>query len=379
MGDGYYYRGLLFMKDVDKALPLHGGDIVTASERYGIEIDQWIDLSTGINPEPYPVNHIAENAFHCLPYLQPAFNRAVKQYYQNHPFIAVTGTQAAIQLLPRLLKHQSILIPKVGYSEHAKHWQKAGVSLQAYPSFSSDEMIESIEKSLVVNSAQHVLVINPNNPTSIFIENKKLIAWAERLGEGSYLIVDEAFMDMTPERSLLSEKSLPENIIVLRSFGKFFGLAGIRLGFVFTNQLLLKAVENELGLWQVNGPAQAIAIDALQNVDWQEKARGTIAQNMYCTQQLFEHLMETLKVQAYYHHPLFSSYLMKEKQALWVNEYFAQSGILTRVVVLENNKALLRIGLLSSTSKDKVKRVSNSVELCIEALNGQSRKLEGHL
>lgn len=351
-------------------LPLHGGDIISASERYNISVEEWIDLSTGINPAPYPFNDIGTECFSRLPYTDPEFIQAVTGYYGCENFVAVAGTQAAIQALPSLLKRQPILIPEVGYQEHVKHWSKSKKSLNYYPSIDSGEMIKSIDHQLADNNAQHLLVINPNNPTTVNVSTSQLITWAQQLAEGAYLIVDEAFMDLRPESSVLTEEMRPENIIVLRSFGKFFGLAGIRLGFVFANHLLLKALDNTLGLWQVNGPAQAIAIQALNDKTWQSETGDHIAQYADFTRKMFSPVFKLLGVEAIHHEGLFSSYTLEQDQALWLNEKLARSGILTRVIMLKNKKALLRVGVLSPKTLSVVKkeRIVKVIDECCEAL-----------
>lgn len=372
------------------SLPLHGGDINSASERYNIPVEEWIDLSTGINPTPYPFTDIDAECFSRLPYIDPAFNQAVSGYYDCEKFVAVTGTQAAIQNLPSLLKKLPILVPEVGYQEHAKHWAKFQAQLNYYPSLDTDTMLKSIDRQLAANNDQHLLVINPNNPTSVKISKSQLITWAQQLAEGAYLIVDEAFMDLTPQESVLTEKARPENIIVLRSFGKFFGLAGIRLGFVFANDLLLKALANALGLWQVNGPAQAIAIQAFNDKEWQSNAIESIAQYAAFTRQMFAPVFELLGVEACHHEGLFSSYTLARDQALWLNDKLAQSGILTRVVLLKNKKALLRVGvlsqkILSDAEKEKTEsleiperkeRIENVIDACCQALRSNSKTNE---
>lgn len=356
-------------------LPLHGGDIISASERYDIPVDQWIDLSTGINPEPYPVVDLPVECFSRLPYIDPAFNRAVANYYQCEQFIALSGTQAAIQVLPALLKKQPILLPQVGYQEHAKHWQKANVGLNYYVSLCAEAMIRSINQQLEENPAQHLLVINPNNPTAVKISKAQLILWAEQLEDGSYLIVDEAFIDLSPQDSVLSDDGRPANIIVLRSFGKFFGLAGIRLGFVFANELLLKSLSHALGLWQLNGPAQSIAMRALIDTTWHAQAIKNIARGAVLTEALFSPLFDLLNVEQRYHQGLFSSYYLSVSQALWLNKRLAKAGVLTRVVLLNSDKALLRIGVLSPRTQANIK-IQPVIDDCCDVLRSNPQVIE---
>ncbi len=115
--------------------PLHGGDIVRAAAHYTIALDQWADLSTGINPTAYPVASVAIATcyFQQLPYIRPEFIAASSAYYQADHFIAVTGTQAAIQQLPYCLADLSVLIPQVGYQEHRRAWIVSGAKVNDYP------------------------------------------------------------------------------------------------------------------------------------------------------------------------------------------------------------------------------------------------------
>jgi cobalamin biosynthetic protein CobC len=355
----------------------HGGNIVSASEQYDISLDKWVDLSTGINPKPYPVE-LDVASFQRLPYLRPEFIAASTDYYQSSHFLPVTGTQAAIQQLPNLLADFPVLIPQVGYQEHAKYWQRKGSDIDFYPSSIKSVTLTFIDKALTDNPERHVVIINPNNPTGVLFEKEQLLSWARQLAPQAYLIVDEAFIDTAIEHSVLNQ-SLADNIIVLRSFGKFFGLAGIRLGYCFANESILAGLQHRLGLWQINGPAQAIAIKALQDKVWQSQAKQNIQDNAKFTRRIFNALMSQLSLdaQSVFHSDLFSSYKISSQCAVELKEYFAQSGMLLRVIEIEHEKrsemeseissnvrnergdkpALLRIGLLDECDQLTVKRV----------------------
>ena len=134
-------------------LPLHGGDIFSASARYGIAPEQWLDLSTGLNPEPYPVPDLDCAAFHHLPYLNPAFLAAAAKYYGSDQLLAGTGSQLIIQALPKCLEQQCqanlpVLLPEHGYREHHDHWQRHGNELLTYPAFDADRACAAIESML---------------------------------------------------------------------------------------------------------------------------------------------------------------------------------------------------------------------------------------
>ncbi len=293
--------------------------------------------------------------------------------------LAVAGTQAAIQLLPSLLYDvgeassspiTSVLLPAVGYSEHRASWQKHALghqgvqhqdiglkniersnklTLNTYSSLSLAETIHSIDAALNQNPYQHLVVINPNNPTGVVLEKHQLLEWANRLGEGAYLIIDEAFMDAdcaeltchhasadtASNRSLLTESSLPDNIIVLRSFGKFFGLAGIRVGFVFAHSTILKTLQEQSGLWQINGPAQYIATQAFNDTEWQKQTLKRLQMHNVAAQPLLS-VLHSHDTQAHAPNLLFTTYRMPLKRAIRLYQYLARQGILTRVIPLES-------------------------------------------
>lgn len=349
------------------ALPLHGGDVHGAAERYGIAAEQWVDLSTGMNPEAYPVPPIPSTAFNDLPYWQPAFLTAAREYYQQENFLAVAGTQSAIQNLPAILnakRQLNVLLPDVGYQEHAKQWRIHGNDneyvLSHYRSDTLGHMCEDINVSITQNAAQHIVVIRPNNPTTVLVDTQQLLDWAQQLSADAYLIVDEAFIDVDAERSLLALENLPKNIIVLRSFGKFFGLAGIRLGFVFANENVLANLGEKIGIWPVNGPAQHIAACALADREWHRQAKKDIEKNSATTLDLFRPLLERFSLAAPLKHALFLSMPMSLLSALQIYHFLAKGAVLTRVVVLDNNRALLRVGCvnhLDTLTLEKIKQL----------------------
>lgn len=362
-------------QEAKKFNPLHGGNLVSASAHFGIPVEQWIDLSTGINPEHYPVDHLPLSSYCALPYISDEFLSAVTHYYTpayiqkntnskktlNH-FLAVSGTQTAIQVLPTLLPEYPILLPEVGYQEYRQQWQHRALPTHDYPSMDNDAAGLYIDQAIKQQPQQHILAINPNNPTGIAFSKEQLFHWAKALDPQAYLIVDEAFIDSTPDNSVLTKvlpSDMPDNMIVLRSFGKFFGLAGIRLGFIFANAAIIQQLEKAIGIWQVNGPAQAIAIAALNDSAWQQSNRTAIAKNAAFTQKLCTTIQE--KCERVIHSDLFSSYYFSRIQAEHINHQLALAGILTRVILLSDNKAILRIGVLSSQQTEKAKKTSNHV------------------
>jgi cobalamin biosynthetic protein CobC len=237
----------------------HGGNLRDAARRFGR--DDWVDLSTGVNPRWYPAPAVPDHAWHRLPEPDPALTEAAQAFYGAPLMLPVAGTQAAIQALPRLRAPSRVAVSAPSYAEHAHHWAGHGHTLTLSP---YDHLAEAV--------AQHdvVVVVNPNNPTGAVIPATQLLAWADRLAErGGWLVVDEAFGDTAQHNSVAAHTDHP-GLIVLRSVGKFFGLAGIRLGFVAAQPQLLNELADQLGPWTISGPAQQIALAALRDREWQD-------------------------------------------------------------------------------------------------------------
>jgi len=343
-----------------KPVVLHGGDIVAASRQYNIAVDQWVDLSTGLNPQAYPVEEIPQEVFTRLPYELPDLCQAAADYYGNEDVMAVSGTQLAIQCLPQCLPQFDILAPKVGYQEHVLHWANSGVNISYYPALEMKVAVECIEQKLIQNPQRHLLIINPNNPTGLKFTPQQIKLWASRLAKGCYVIVDEAFMDMSPQHSVLAD--LSPNMIVLRSFGKFFGLAGLRLGFVFANQGIRQALQQKTGLWAVNGPAQHVAIKALRDKPWQQKARIDIHRSASLTIEIFTPLFERILPDSIHHEALFSSYYLPTKRGEQLVDFFAHRGILIRKIAVDEKICLLRTGIIHHQDFDSQQRVKQCIQ-----------------
>jgi len=325
----------------------HGGDVHAASTIYGRDPSDWIDLSTGINQHSYPVPAIAAAAWHQLPYLNPALQAAAKGYYGDFPWLASSGSQSVIQLLPSLLQQLGnkgpAWLPDVGYQEHAHAWSKQG-DTHTYSGLDSALAVEQIDAALQDKTIGHLLIINPNNPTGQKFTAKTLLSWATKLqANNGFLVVDEAFIDTTPDDSLLSH-FLPDNLVILRSVGKFFGLAGMRLGFTFAAQRVLDGLAKELGPWAVNGPAQTVAVAALSDGAWQANMRLALANESLKQCNIWQPAMASLGAKLAGAHGLFRSFSMPCDLAQKLHHSAGKSGILIRLVAINSHTSLLRFG-----------------------------------
>ena len=251
----------------------HGGDLTEAMARYGGDAAHWLDLSTGINPWAYPVGEIADAAWRRLPSRadeQALLSAARKAYRipEAVDLVAAPGSQALIQWLPHLAANGPVAIVGPTYNEHASAWQNAGHEVIAIPDIAA-----------LPDSALHAVVVNPNNPDGRIHDHATLAALAARLQQrGGWLVIDEAFADVDPA---LGAAALCENlpVVILRSFGKFYGLAGLRLGFAIAAPETIKRIAAALGSWAVSGPALQVGALALGDEAWADHMRVELTEH----------------------------------------------------------------------------------------------------
>ncbi|MGO4702827.1 threonine-phosphate decarboxylase CobD [Dyella sp. 2RAB6] len=242
----------------------HGGRLLRAAHEYGIPAADWLDLSTGVSPFAWPVPPLPASAWHRLPEDDDGLIEAARAYYGQASLLPVAGSQAAIQALPALRDRSRVGVLDPGYAEHAHAWQRAGHTVE-----------RASAEALFARAARYdvVVLIHPNNPGGERFEPDALRALHATLARrGGWLVVDEAFIDATPESSLCAAQALP-GLIVLRSVGKFFGLAGARAGFVCAEPALLVALRERLGPWTLSGPTRHVLKLALADTDWQAAQR----------------------------------------------------------------------------------------------------------
>jgi cobalamin biosynthetic protein CobC len=250
--------------------PRHGGDLDHATAVFGSPPEGWLDLSTGVNPHPYPAAGVASAELRRLPSgaRLAALAEAARAAYGADPSLAVAatpGSEVALRLLPLLAPDGPVAIVSPTYASHAEAWRTAGRDVVAVP-----------ELGAVPPGVAAVVVGNPNNPDGRRSDPDALGQLAQRLAERGLLVVDEAFADLAPDASLVPHLA-GLNAVVLRSFGKFFGLPGLRLGFALGARSMVAQVADLMGDWPVSSPALAIGTAALADAAWQEAMRTRLA------------------------------------------------------------------------------------------------------
>jgi len=316
----------------------HGGRLRQAARASGIPLADWVDLSTGINPLGWPVPPLPPEVWQRLPEAEDDLKAAASAYYGNPRLLPLPGSQAAIQALPLLFPRASIACLSPLYAEHPAAWQGAGHRLRQLPA-------GHLERALAALTP-HLLLCNPNNPTAHRLEREEVLAAAAQLRRrGGWLFVDEAFMDASPEQSVADQagsEAYP-NLVVLRSLGKFFGLAGARVGFLLGAEELLQALAEKLGPWPVSHPARWVASRALADRDWQAGARQQLAAASARLKALLAPLAEAAPPAAC---PLFVSLALAHPQPLF--DFLKARGILVRCFA---EAGLLRFGLPGSETE----------------------------
>lgn len=248
---------------------LHGGDLTGAMALFGGASADWLDLSTGINPHAYPLPQIAPRFWQALPTKGDleALLAVAREAYRIPPevdLVAAPGTQALIQWMPRLCPEGGTAVLGPTYNEHARAFAEAGRS------------VVEIADLRAWRDQPNLIVVNPNNPDGRLLPGETLHELAEEAARrGGWLIVDESFIDVVPDQSAASLcEKLP--LVILRSFGKFYGLAGVRLGFAVADAPIARLFEAALGPWAAAGPALAIGWAALADVAWADKMRASM-------------------------------------------------------------------------------------------------------
>ncbi|MEP7454827.1 threonine-phosphate decarboxylase CobD [Phyllobacterium sp. SB3] len=296
----------------------HGGALDRAVMHFGGPPADWIDLSTGINPEVFPLPVISTAIWNRLPdqMLLASTVEAARIYYgvgSEAGIVAAPGTQALIQILPELKTVGEVAILGPTYQEHAFSFQQAKWHVSHCAS------IEEISES-----ANVAVIVNPNNPDGRITSVESLVDLARKMhGRGGFLIVDEAFADPHPETSLAAHAGM-DGLIILKSFGKFFGLGGLRLGFALTSQGTAERLKLRLGPWAVSGPALVIAAHAFSDA----KRLDDYTSRLKIRRKLLADVLAEVKLTEIGGTMLFS--LIEFEQAHKLHDELCQKHVLTR-------------------------------------------------
>ncbi|NTZ92262.1 threonine-phosphate decarboxylase CobD [Agrobacterium tumefaciens] len=314
----------------------HGGNLGKARLMFPDAPEPWIDLSTGINPHSYPHSPVPASAFARLP--EPDAAEDLKQLAAAHfgapsaSHVTLSpGTQMLMPLLAQVAlsrgaKSGAVLSP--AYAEHARTARMAGLT------------VTEVENLGDLSAHDYVVVVNPNNPDGRITDREALLSLADSMRrKGGMLVVDEAFVDAGGAESLANAAD-HEALIVLRSFGKFYGMAGVRLGFAIARPDIAAALEANLGPWAVSGPALHIATEALADEEWQSSMRLQLAKEA----RRMNDLLKEARLEIAGGTSLFT--LVRDKRATALFGHLGRRGILVRIFDERPND--MRFGLPGS-------------------------------
>lgn len=253
----------------------HGGRLCVARSLYPDVPQPWIDLSTGINPTPYPAPRASARERNRLPEpteLARLEAVAAAAFNVDDParVVATGGTENALRLLPYLLKVSAAVVAGPTYGSHSDAWNRAGLKT---------DVVADVELATRADAHVAMTVVNPNNPDGRLIDRPQLQSLHDSLhARGGVLIVDEAFGDLDPQHSVadLAGTERASSMVVLRSFGKFYGLAGVRLGFVIASPAIASQLRHLLGDWPVSADALCAGLAAYADEAWAEKMRDRL-------------------------------------------------------------------------------------------------------
>ena len=245
----------------------HGGGLIAARRRFPHAPEPWLDLSTGINPVPYPVPPVPAAALTRLPEPEDV---AGLETIAAHAFgvadpagvVAAPGTQALIHLLPRLVPPGTVAVVSPTYAGHRAAWALAG------------HQVTDVASLAEAAAARVIVVVRPNNPDGAVLDAAAVLGVAQ---SGRLVVVDEAFADL--EGCSLGSALPHPGLLLLRSFGKTYGLAGVRLGFALTSPGWAGVLREALGPWAVSGPALHAGLHALVDTRWRESAAARLARD----------------------------------------------------------------------------------------------------
>jgi len=236
----------------------HGGGIDAAAAAFGGAREDWLDLSTGINPVAYPIGDVSADAWTALPdrAATDRFVTAARRFWsipEEAAILHAPGASALIARLPHLVSGTTVHIQGPTYNEHAASFSSAGWTV------------------VEAGTADALVHVHPNNPDGQHMLEREL-------SNGPLTVIDESFCDTIPEASFV-QSAQQTGVIVLKSFGKFWGLAGLRLGAMIATPEMCEKMTEALGPWPVSGPALEIGARALEDRAWAETTRQRLARD----------------------------------------------------------------------------------------------------
>lgn len=198
-------------------------------------------------------------------------------------------------------KQGKILMPALTYTDHIAFSRRMGVEMQTIP-LNADMSIDLASMAAAVDdSISLVYVCNPNNPTGMTLDGDTLRDFCRSVGKKAVVLIDEAYNELTDKPDYTSMVDLvreEENVIVMRTFSKIFGMAGLRVGYGMARPDLAKTIADNVMAWP-NGPGLAAAHASYNDSEFIRFSRAKIIEGRNMVNETFRrHGIEPLPSQA---------------------------------------------------------------------------------
>lgn len=350
----------------------HGGNPDSLAQALGLAKTELLDLSNAVSPFAYPLDEFPLQRLAQLPYESALLGDVAGAYYGVKPsqLVAGAGSQQFIQCLPMLRQHSTVLLPRLAYGEHAHHWQAQGHRCEYYDNAHGTAHDETLSVAIDKYRPDVLVLIHPNNPTGERVSQQEVLGWHAKLPAGGQMIIDEAFVDVQPEDSMASLFPLP-GLIILRSAGKFFGLPGLRLGFLLADELAVARVASAIGPWPLSSLAQWAGETMLADERWHKHARKRLIERAYCQNTRLQALLPAFVESASFA-TFFTSIQMPHGRAEWLCRELLEQRIVVRYYHQHSDYACVRIGLTAS-NRD-LERLQNALTHLANVQEGLSSR-----
>ncbi|MCK5256078.1 MAG: aminotransferase class I/II-fold pyridoxal phosphate-dependent enzyme, partial [Deltaproteobacteria bacterium] len=264
-------------------MQVHGGNIAEISRKYNLKAETIIDFSSNINPLGYPgaLQNILRKEENCIATYPDSDSTELRKEIAKRidsdlrTILVGNGSTELIYLIPRVIKPKCALISAPTFSEYEKSLLPIKCELRLFPLKEKDNFKVHIDTVTSLLPKIDILYLcNPNNPTGKVVCRKDLIFLLKKLkNKKIMLILDEAFIELTEENSLVDIAPCSNNLFILRSLTKFFGLPGLRIGYGIGAGKLMDELEKFRQPWPVNIFAQAAGTRLIQDKEFKKKSK----------------------------------------------------------------------------------------------------------
>jgi threonine-phosphate decarboxylase len=280
----------------------HGGDIEAVSREYGISIGELIDFSASINPFGPPPEARARLQRECSDmallarYPDPRCSElrlelATRLGVSPECLTIANGSAALFGAVIRALRPRTCLLPVPAFGEQRRALTAAGCEIERMPlSAANGFRLDTRALRLMLSERRPSLCVltNPHNPSGALTTAAEMPQVLQAASAHQVqLLIDEAFIDFAPNDTLTAAATGSDQLVVLRSLTKFFGMPALRVGYCVSTPAMTGRIEAQLPEWPVTTLAAAAATEALRDEDYARRTLRAVADDR-------QHLRELL-------------------------------------------------------------------------------------